>query len=136
MTSTHLELATRWGARISAAGSLLLLSAFIFGGNEQSTAGPTATQWIGLAFFPIGIIVGLLVAYWKEIPGGGITVLSLAGFYVWHFVVSGKLSCGPWFALFAAPGFLFLVAGLVARHRFVAEDAGALESIRRNSRVV
>ena len=67
---------------------------------------------MGLAFFPTGIIVGLLVAFRKELLGGAVTILSLMGFYVWHLAVSGRLAAGPWFALIAAPGLLFLLVGL------------------------
>lgn len=102
--------ALRWAARIGSVASLLFLSAFIFGAAETAQW-PTIEEWLGLAFFPIGVIVGLLVGWRKELFGGGIAVLSLAGFYVWHFVVSGKLAAGPWFAFVAAPGLLFLLAG-------------------------
>jgi hypothetical protein len=105
----------RWTARIWIVASLLFLSAFIFGDAERPGISPTAMEWVGLAFFPIGIIMGLVFALWKEVLGGVITVLSLIGFYIWHFVVSGHLAAGPWFALVAAPGFLFLVAGLLTR---------------------
>lgn len=115
MSSNKPESVIRWTARIWAVASLLFLSAFIFGDAERSGNWPTITQWIGLAFFPTGIILGLLIAFRKELPGGGITLLSLTGFYVWHFVVAGDLAAGPWFALLAAPGFLFVLAGLLSR---------------------
>jgi hypothetical protein len=115
MSSNKPEMIIRWTARIWAVASLLFLSAFIFGDGERSGNWPTIPQWIGLAFFPTGIIVGLLIAFQKELLGGGITVLSLIGFYVWHFVVAGQLAAGPWFALLAAPGFLFVLAGLLVR---------------------
>jgi len=111
VSSPRLESTIRWTARIWTAASLLFLSAFIFGGAERGNW-PTATQWIGLAFFPTGIVAGLLIALWKELWGGGVAALSLIGFYVWHFVVSGNLADGPWFVVIAAPAFLFLTAGL------------------------
>jgi len=130
MSSNTLELILRWWARIWAGASVLFLSAFIFGGEEHSGNWPTMMQWIGLAFFPTGIIVGLVVALRKELWGGGITVLSLAGFYVWHFVQSGRFNCGPWFALVAAPGFLFLLAGLLHRQNTAGSHHGQLASDR------
>jgi hypothetical protein len=115
MSSNNLESIIRWTARIWAVASLLFLSAFIFGDAERSGIWPTITEWIGLAFFPTGIVVGLLIAFWKEFQGGTIAVFSLMGFYIWHFAVSGKLDAGPWFALIAAPGFLFVLASLFSR---------------------
>jgi hypothetical protein len=116
-SSSTLESIIRWTARSWALASLLFLSAFIFGGAERSGNWPTITQWIGLAFFPTGVIAGLLIAFWKELLGGGIAALSLTGFYAWHFAVSGRPGAGPWFVAIAAPGFLFLIAGLLARSR-------------------
>lgn len=129
------ELVFRWMARIWAAASLLLLSAFVFGDAERSGNWPTVTEWVGLAFFPIGISVGMLIAFWRELWGGAITVLSLAGFYAWFFAASGRLNCGPWFVLFAAPGFLFLLAGLLHRQISAVGQSGIL-SQSRDDRVV
>ena len=52
----------------------------------------------------------MALAWWKEFEGGVVTVIGLLGFYVWHLVVSGGLPSGPYFALFALPGVLFLIA--------------------------
>jgi hypothetical protein len=91
-----------------------VFSAFILGDDERGVS-PTALEWLGIAFFPGGVIVGMLLAWWKELLGGAITVASLLGFYAWHLSVSGKLSAGPWFIILAAPGLLFLVASLLER---------------------
>jgi hypothetical protein len=117
ISSNKLEGAIRWTARVWTAASLLFLSAFIFGGAEQLGNWPTMTQWVALAFFPTGIVAGLLIALWKEALGGGITIGSLLGFYAWRIAVTGHLAAGPWFALIAAPGLLFLIAGLLTNSR-------------------
>jgi hypothetical protein len=119
-SSAKLENVIRWTARIGTAASLLFLSAFIFGDAERGGNWPTMTQWVALAFFPTGIVIGLLTALRKEVLGGGIAVVSLLGFYVWRFAVTGHLAAGPWIALIAAPGALFLIAGLLANARPVA----------------
>jgi hypothetical protein len=115
----------RWTARIWTLACLLFLCAFIFGDAERSGRWPTSTEWIGLAVFPTGIVVGLLIAFRKEFQGGAIAVLSLVGFYIWHFAVSGKLDAGPWFALIAAPGFLFVLANLLSKSRPATTDSHA-----------
>ena len=118
ISSTQSANVFRWTARIWTAASLLFLSAFIFGDAEPGNW-PTITQWIGLAFFPTGVVIGLLTAFRKEVLGGIIAVVSLIGIYAWCFAVSGRLAVGPWFALIAAPGLLFLIAGLLTDHRAV-----------------
>jgi len=117
ISSTESASVIRWTARIWTAASLLFLSAFIFGGAERSGNWPTITQWIGLAFFPTGVVIGMLTALRKEVLGGVIAVVSLIGIYAWCFAVSGRLAGGPWFALIAAPGLLFLIAGLLTNDR-------------------
>ena len=102
-------------ARVSSVASLLLLSAFVVGDVRGDGGAPTASEWIGLALFPGGIIIGLALAWWRELLGGAITLLSLVGFYAWHVLTSGGLPAGPYFLLFAAPGLLFLVAALLKR---------------------
>jgi hypothetical protein len=114
MLTTTTTSAIRWTARFGSVASLLVLAAFIFGDTERGVS-PTALEWLGIAFFPGGVIVGMLLAWRKELLGGAITAASLLGFYAWHFSVSGKLSAGPWFILLAAPGILFLVASLTER---------------------
>jgi len=115
ISSSKLESVIRWTARIWTAASLLVLSAFIFG-DAESGNWPTLPQWVGLAFFPAGTVLGFLIALRKEVLGGGIAVVSLIGIYVWRFAVAGHLA-GPWLALLAAPGLLFLIAGLLAHSR-------------------
>lgn len=109
MSSKAIELGVRWAARVGSIASLLLLSSFIFGPNEADKW-PTAQEWAGLAFFPGGVAAGMLLGWWKERLGGAVTVASLAGFYAWLFLTSGRIWAGPWFFVFAAPGFLFLLA--------------------------
>lgn len=113
MPSKVLELTARSAARLGSVASLLLLSAFIFRPNEAEKW-PTVKEWIGLAFFPGGVGVGMLVGWWKERLGGAVTVASLAGFYGWLFLSSGRIWAGPWFFVFAAPGFLFLLADWIS----------------------
>ena len=76
---------------------------------------PTAAEMIGMAFFPIGVAVGLGLGWWREELGGAIATASLIGFYVWCYVDRGRIAGGPYFLLVAAPGTLFLVAWAVRR---------------------
>ncbi len=94
-------------ARVGALASIGLVLLMLFGAAERP---PEGHEWFALAFFPIGVCVGLLLAFWRERLGGAIALLSLAIFYV-QCLGAGALPRGPWFALIAAPGLLFLIAG-------------------------
>jgi hypothetical protein len=70
---------------------------------------------VGLLFFPCGVCLGMIVAWRREGLGGGITVGSLLAFYAALGVMDGRFPRGPWFALIAAPGILFLTCWLLSR---------------------
>ena len=112
--------ALRWAARTGSVLSLLFLllivSGELFGGGQA--ARPTSREWLGLAFFPIGVGLGLALAWFRERLGGAVAIASLIAFYVWNLIESGgRLPGGPFFILVAAPAFLFLAAALCSRPR-------------------
>lgn len=115
MTShSHMPLVgLRWFARAASVVSIGLLAAFAFGGGE--TGLPTAKEWFALALFPAGVVAGMVLAWWKELPGGFLTAASLAGFYTVMFAQRGVVPGGPYFVLFSLPGLLLLVCGLIDR---------------------
>ncbi len=111
LTSTQI---LRWTARILSVASLSLLLAFIFGDDGIKPSRVTAQEWVGLAFFPFGVAIGMLIGWWNEKLGGIISVASLAAFYViYGGLVRGSMAMGWFFVLFALPGFLFLLSGLL-----------------------
>lgn len=103
----------RWIGRISSLIAIVVLSAFLFGGNEPWTA-LKLQEIIGLCLFPGGVVLGFLVAWRYETFGGCLSVLSLLGFYIWHFARVGNIDVGPYFLLFSAPAFFFLLSGTLA----------------------
>ncbi len=112
------ETGLRWAARLLSLASLGLILMFAFGGEEAGGM-PTLKEWGALAFFPIGVQVGMLLAWKKEIAGAGVALAALAGFYVYYLFMSGALPGGPYFALFSLPAVLFLICGSMARARRV-----------------
>lgn len=104
----ELEPALRWIARIGGVASTLMLLAFAFGGNEHLRL--NATEAVAFLFFPLGIIAGFGLAWRRELLGGLLTIGSLAMFYLWIFVSSGRIPTGPYFLLFATPGLFHLLA--------------------------
>jgi hypothetical protein len=110
-----LQAIVRWTARAWGLASTVLLVAFALGGREDVRM--TAGEAVGFLLFPVGVIVGFAVAWWRELAGGLVTVGSLALFYLWLFWRDGRLAGGPYFLLFAAPGFLHVVSALLAARR-------------------
>ncbi len=118
MSETPKSKALSWAARIWSVASIVFVLAFILGDvlNGHDNA-PTRAEWIGLALWPGGVAVGLVVAWFREGVGGVVAISSLIGFYFWSFLERGRLPGGPYFVLVAAPGVLFLLSSHLSRPR-------------------
>ena len=107
----------RWGARLLGTISVGVLLLFLFG-EDRSLLTITLGQAIGLFFFPFGLMIGLILAWKKELIGGAIAVGSILGFYsIYELLISNLWPKGWWFAVFALPGALFLLYGMIASVR-------------------
>jgi len=100
-------------ARITSIASITLL-VMLFAGEGFHPSQVAPKEWIGLLFFPLGIVIGMVVAWWKEGVGSVVTVASLIGFYiVYGYLLRNHI--GGWaFIVFASPGFLFLLHWLLS----------------------
>lgn len=96
----------RWTARLWSIASIGLILLFIFGYGMKRVK---LSEWSLFLFFPAGVSIGMILAWWKERLGGGITVGSLLLFYVIHFAVARTFPHGWAFLVFSFPGFLFLL---------------------------
>jgi hypothetical protein len=98
---------------------LSIVSVFVlllfFIGEGFNPAALRSREWVLMLFFPIGVVVGMAVAWRRESWGSAITVVSLIAFYLMHFLFSGGFPRGWAFAAFALPGFLFLAHWLLVR---------------------
>lgn len=101
----------RWVARLGSLASLAMLTAFAF----SESGPPSPSEWFGIALFPIGVSVGMLLGWWREGLGGVVTLLSLAAFYGWMLVFRNGMPIGPYFVMFSIPGLLFLVCAALRR---------------------
>lgn len=102
----------RWIARVWSIASLGLILLFIIGEGINPT---TVSEGVGLLFFPFGISVGMILAWWWEGLGGIITTGSLLIFYAFHLATAGRFPTGWAWLAFAAPGFLFLISAYLSR---------------------
>jgi hypothetical protein len=102
----------RWTARIASAASPCVLLAFATAGRAP-VAQVHAALWVGLLFFPVGVVLGLALAWRREALGAAVALGSLAAFYiVYGVLLQGQLPRGPWFAVFTSPALLFLASWL------------------------
>jgi len=85
---------------------IFILLFFIGEGFDVAMVG--LKEWIGLLFFPVGVIVGLIIAWRNEGLGGAISIISLFAFYlVYGLMLNGRLWQGWSFIVFSLPSFLF-----------------------------
>ena len=111
----HTVIGLRTVARAWSLATLVFV-ALVYSATQQQGAAPApGDEWVGLLMFPLGVLVGMAIAWWKEFVGGVITLASLAAFYLWHAATTGALPGGPFFLLLAFPGFLFLAVALAER---------------------
>lgn len=109
-----------WIARAASVASITLL-VVIFLGEAFHPSEVSAQEWVGLMFFPLGVVAGMIIAWRKEAMGGVVTVASLIGFYVVYGYLFRNHIGGWFFLAFAAPGFLFLVHWLLCRAGGISE---------------
>ena len=105
-----------WLARLGSIASIIFL-ALIFLDEPFHPSQIARTELIGLLFFPVGVITGMVIAWWKEGLGSALTVGSLAGFYIVYGYIFKNHIGGWWFVVFASPGFLFLLHWLFRHER-------------------
>jgi hypothetical protein len=114
MATGSLALITRWTARVWSVLSIVFILAFAIGeGMGGGGPRPDLKEWVGLAFFPIGVCAGLAVPWFRETWGGILAFGCLIGFYTWIRFLSGHWPRGPFLLLVAAPGLLCLIAGFL-----------------------
>ncbi len=102
-------------ARVGSIASITLLL-MLFAGEGLHPSHVTAKQWVGLFFFPLGVMAGMAIAWWKEGLGAAITLGSLLAFYLVYGYLMRYHIAGWAFVIFASPGFLFLLHWLLYRN--------------------
>jgi hypothetical protein len=99
-------------ARVTSIASITLL-VMLFQAETFHPSDVAPQEWIGLVFFPTGVVVGMIVAWWKEALGSLTALGSLVAFdLVYGFLMSNHI--GGWaFVAFASPALLFLAHWLL-----------------------
>jgi peptidoglycan/LPS O-acetylase OafA/YrhL len=77
---------------------------------------------VGLAFFPIGLMLGLVLGWRRELSGGIIAVGSIVLFYiVYGLAINQAIFQGWWFLLLSLPGWMFLLYALLRHEHWNGE---------------
>jgi len=115
MTTTSVAFIARWVARAWSVLNILIIFLFAIGESLRPLGPvPTYQEWVGLALWPVGVAIGLLVSWLREVLGGIVTLGCLAAFYLWTLLRSGHVPRGPFFFLIAAPALVFILAGILS----------------------
>ncbi len=120
---THpLVITIRWIARIS---SLLFIGVFslMFIGEGFEPARITLREWLSLFFFPFGMSMGMLLAWWKEGLGGAI---ALGSTFAGAVVGDANSAGGGNMLLCASPALLFLLAWALSKNPMLPDEEGGL----------
>jgi len=114
---THL-FALRWIARALSIATIGFILLFLFGeGLNPSEVRPI--EWLGLLFFPFGLMFGLVLGWRREFAGGLIGTGSVALFYLLYgLLIFGTIRQGWWILILSLPAVLFLVYAALRREHW------------------
>jgi len=113
--------ALRWIARLLSVASLGFILLFVFG-EASGWLSVRLEDLVGLVFFPFGLMLGLVLAWRRELSGGLIAVGSIACFYlIYGLAINRAIFQGWWFLVLAIPGFLFVLYALLRHEHWNGE---------------
>lgn len=112
MATESVAFGMRWIARAWSVLSIIYVLISAAGETLRNQGpGPAGQEWVGLALFPIGVCVGLVVAWFSERLGGFLALGCFVAFYAWNLLWFGSMPHNPFYVWIAAPSVLFIVAG-------------------------
>ncbi|MGA8264011.1 MAG: hypothetical protein WB779_06175 [Ignavibacteriaceae bacterium] len=104
-----IEDAVKTIARFWSVLSTIMILLFLFGeGLDPSRL--TVNEWVGFLFFPLGLVLGLIISWKKEIFGGVVTIVSVTVFTIMMGI--------NWF-IFALgfPAVLFIIHAMIVKNK-------------------
>ena len=84
-------------------------------GQGFNPAALTLQETVLFACFPIATGAGLGLAWVRPVAGGAVSLGGLAGFYLLHLAMAGRLPAGVAFIVISLPGGLFLMSEWLRR---------------------
>jgi hypothetical protein len=114
LTLTILRWITRFWSYIVVAFILLFVGAHIFGDGIGKMS---LSDAIAFTFFPVGLTIGLIIAWWKESIGGIVATISIIAFHLTMLFNHGNLDFVFLIEMLAVPGPLFIICWLLSRNK-------------------
>lgn len=115
MNAPALTRTLQWTARGLSLLSLGMLLLFMVG--EGFNPFHMQPREAALSFcFPLGLMLGLALGWWRAMLGGTLGVASVLAFYLLHLAQTGRFPGGVFFALFSLPALVFLAAGFCGKY--------------------
>ena len=112
----------RWAARILSLIVIGFLLLFLFGEGLS----PITVLHI---FFPFGVMLGLVLSWFFEGAGATVTILSIAVFYLIHYLQNGILPVGPFFLVSGTPSVFFLASMFMQKRLTKEHSSQQLQSV-------
>jgi len=103
-------------AKIWSILSLVFILVFFLGYGFGSDKGQIPiSEIVNFIFFPIGLFIGLVLAWKFKLTGGLIAVVSMIMFHLIMFIRSGNPDFVLMLELLAVPGLIFLILGIAEK---------------------
>jgi len=112
----HLEVSLRWIARLLAAFFVGLVALFFVGEGGINPFKLSVTETVLIIGF-FTTCIGMIVAWRRELIGGAMATTGILLFCGTESVVAGRFPKGLIIPLMVLPGLLFLVSGVLRKHR-------------------
>lgn len=92
--------------------SIAFLLLFFIGHILNPEGLPNFKEFIAMLFFPVGVVIGLVLTWRNELIGALVTTVCVTLFYFALYCLGGRFVGGPFPLLLAAPGILILAKKL------------------------
>jgi hypothetical protein len=92
----------RWVSRILSLSLIILIILFL----SEPANSPSLKEIFLLAFFPLGLVLGYILSYFKELLGSVIAITSLILFFIIGYYNGANYFSIMYFYLFLIPAFI------------------------------
>ena len=108
----------RWIARVLSVATIGIILLFVFG-EGAGWLSVRGQDVVGLIFFPVGLMLGLVLAWRRELSGGIVASGSIVLFYlVYGLAINHNVFQGWAILVLSIPAWLFLLYALLGHEHW------------------